>query len=134
MLCHHMLTWRFSSNRNRNMMARLCRYRNWHGTFLLMLSFSPKIIDPTALFCHLKYLLPTISFVDNEPQIFLIYCEAKDNHAGKDYIIDLDNLISSFWVCRYKRQNFIYSLLSPSTCWHKKAELNRLIKYDKAEN
>ena len=80
-------------------MTRLLRYQNWNGTFLLMLSFLPKIIHLPVLFCHLKYLQLKISFVYNEPQTFLVYCEAKDNHAGKDYLIDIDYLTSRFWVC-----------------------------------
>ena len=99
--CHHMLTFclNFFSNRNKNMMVRLRRYGNWYGTFLLMLSFSPKITHLPVLFCHSKYLLLTISFVYNGPQTFLVYCEAKDNHAEMDYMIDVDYLISRFWVC-----------------------------------
>ena len=77
-------------------MARLRRYRNWHGTFLLKLSFSLKIIHLPVLFCHLKYLLLKISFVHNKPQTFFVYSERKDNHAGKDYMIDRYYLILSF--------------------------------------
>ena len=116
-------------------MARLRRQRNWHGAFLLMLSFSPKATHLPMLFCHSKYVLLTISFVYNMSH--KSFWSIVKPRIIKQVRIIWPIYLNWFQVFEYvakKRQNCQYFLLSPSDYWYKKTDSHRVIKQNNTNN